>query len=211
MVMVLYGLLCSLGVEGGLMLGLTAAEVIAGYWNKRYQTNPKEPAHPPQKGYLFNRRMHHGQIGLLLMIPLFFRGISVPAAILTGIGIGLVKDDYADIREWFHFKKRDEYESKERSVSGHNNEGIVERRLNNSDLNSDNQDIDSRVNSHGENNDAMASEKPLLILLSKQISNLIKAELELTSDVKLQSRELQKQRIQLHYRFKRWKKQKSLN
>ena len=38
--MVLYGLLCSLGVEGGLILGLTAAEVIAGYWNKRNRTNP---------------------------------------------------------------------------------------------------------------------------------------------------------------------------
>jgi hypothetical protein len=211
MVMVLYGLLCSLGVEGGLLLGLTAAEVIAGYWNKRYQTNPKESAHPPQKVYLLNRRMHHGQIGLLLMLPLFFRGSSIPAAILTGIGIGLAKDDYADIREWFLFKKKDEHENKERSVSGHNNESVVKRRSNNSDLNSDNQDIDNRVNSHGENNETVTSEKPLLISLSKQISNLIKAELELTSDIKLQSRELQKQRIQLYYRFKRWKKQKSLN
>jgi hypothetical protein len=105
--MVLYGVLCGLGVEGGLILGLTAAEVIAGYWNKRNRTNPVgSPLPPPQKVYFFNRRMHHGQIGALLMLSLFFRGTSVPAAILTGLGIGLVKDDYADFKEWFLFKKK---------------------------------------------------------------------------------------------------------
>lgn len=105
--MVLFGLLCGLGVEGGIILGLTAAEVIAGYWNKRNRTNPGgSPPPPPQKVYFFNRRMHHGQIGALLMLSLFFRGTSVPAAILTGLGIGLVKDDYADFKEWFLFKKR---------------------------------------------------------------------------------------------------------
>jgi hypothetical protein len=210
MVMVLYGLLCSLGVEGGLILGLTAAEVIAGYWKKRYQTNPKEPAHPPKKVYLFNRRMHHGQIGLLLMLSLFFRGGSVPATILTGVGIGLVKDDYTDIREWFLFKKKDEHESKGRSVSGYNEEDVMEKQLNNGDLNSDNQDIYNRVISHCENNDVVTSEKPLPISLSEQISTLIKAELKLRSEIKLQSRDLQKQRIQLYYRFKKWKKRESL-
>jgi hypothetical protein len=70
--MVFYGLLCSLGVEGGLILGLTAAEVIAGYWNKRNRTNPGGSSSPsPQKVYFFNRRMHHGQIGALLMLSLF--------------------------------------------------------------------------------------------------------------------------------------------
>jgi hypothetical protein len=30
----------------------------------------------------------------------------ISAGILTGIGFGLVKDDHADIKEWFTFKKR---------------------------------------------------------------------------------------------------------
>ena len=120
--MVLYGLLCGLGVEGGLILGLTAAEVIAGYWNNRNRTNPgaSRPS-SPQKVYFFNRRMHHGQIGVLLMLSLFFRGTPVPAAILTGIGLGLVKDDYADFKEWFLFKKRDENENRQSSKFVHDN------------------------------------------------------------------------------------------
>ncbi|MGH9977784.1 MAG: hypothetical protein ACRD8Z_18405, partial [Nitrososphaeraceae archaeon] len=73
--MVLYGLLCGLGVEAGLILGLTAAEVIAGYWNNKNRTNSGgSPPFPPQKVYFFNRRMHHGLIGALLMLSLFFRG-----------------------------------------------------------------------------------------------------------------------------------------
>jgi hypothetical protein len=110
--MVLYGLLCGLGVKGGLVLCLTAAEIIAGYWNNRNRTN-SGGSYPfsPQKVYFFNRRIHHGQIGALLMLSLFFKGTSVPAAILTGIGIGLIKDDYADFKEWFLFKKRDKKRS----------------------------------------------------------------------------------------------------
>jgi len=52
--MVLYGLLCSLGVEGGLILGLTAAEVIAGYWNKRNRTNPGGTLLPRLKKCIFS-------------------------------------------------------------------------------------------------------------------------------------------------------------
>jgi hypothetical protein len=65
--------------------------------------------------------MHHGQIGVLLMLSLFFRGTPVPAAILTGIGLGLVKDDYADFKEWFLFKKRDENENRQSSKFVHDN------------------------------------------------------------------------------------------
>jgi hypothetical protein len=86
----------------------------------------------------------------------------------------------------------------------------MEKQLNNGDLNSDNQDIYNRVISYCENNDVVASEKPLPISLSEQISTLIKAELKLRSEIKLHSRDLQKQRIQLYYRFKKWKKQESL-
>ena len=88
----LYGLLCSLGIRGGLIIGTTTAELLTSCWHSRHNQLP------PPKVYFFNRRIHHGEIGALLGISaLFLRGTSSPtaaaAAILTGMGIGLVKDD----------------------------------------------------------------------------------------------------------------------
>ncbi len=38
--------------------------------------------------------------------PYFFGKLPVPAAsILAGLGAGLVRDDFADIKQWFRFKK----------------------------------------------------------------------------------------------------------
>jgi uncharacterized membrane protein len=103
--LVLLGFLCGIGIRGGLMLGVTAAEILMSYWNFRYRSS-----HPP-KVYAFNRRIHHAEIGALLALSSLFLRRSTPvasiAAILTGIGIGLVKDDRADIVEWFRLKKKD--------------------------------------------------------------------------------------------------------
>jgi hypothetical protein len=103
----LLGFLCALGIRGGLILGVTAAEILTSYWSSRYRsTSP----HPP-KIYAFNRRIHHGEIGTILALSsLFLRGATPAAsvaAIFTGIGIGLVKDDHADIKEWFRLKKKE--------------------------------------------------------------------------------------------------------
>ena len=197
--MVLYGLLCGLGVEGGLILGLTAAEVLASYWNNKNRTNPEgSPPSPPQKVYFFNRRMHHGQIGALLMLSLFFRGMPVPAAILAGLGIGLVKDDYADFKEWFLFKKKDENENEKSSKPDHDN-----------DYYSGNQVIEGCLhgeNIDGENIDITASNKPVLLSVYKKIVTVVEAQFESVSDIKSQSRELRRQRIRTYYRFKRWEK-----
>jgi hypothetical protein len=193
--MVLYGLLCGLGVEGGLILGLTAAEVIAGYWNNRNRTNlGRSSPSTPQKVYFFNRRMHHGQIGALLMLSLFFRGTSVPAAILTGLGIGLVKDDYADFKEWFLFKKRDENENRQSSKSEDDNDPY-----------SGNQEV---IESHLDNEsiNITASNKPHLSSMYEKIVTVIEGQFESVSDIKSQSRELRRQRIRTYYRFKRWEK-----
>jgi hypothetical protein len=99
--MIPYGLLCSLGIRGGVTLGITAADILISYWNSRYNVPPKV--------YVLNRRIHHGEIGTLLALSsLLLRGTSIPtatAAILAGIGIGLVKDDCGDIREWFKKRK----------------------------------------------------------------------------------------------------------
>jgi hypothetical protein len=103
----LFGFLCALGIRGGLILGITAAEILTSYWSSRYGSSS---AHPP-KIYAFNRRIHHGEIGTILALSsLFLRGATPAAsvaAIFTGIGIGLVKDDHADIMEWFRLKKKE--------------------------------------------------------------------------------------------------------
>lgn len=77
--------------------GLGIANVITYFWNS--QKNPG-------KVYISNRRVHHGEIGSLLGLSnLFKKSQPVPSGILSGLGEGLVKDDYADKDEWFTFKK----------------------------------------------------------------------------------------------------------
>ncbi len=111
--MMLYGLLCSLGIKGGLMIGTTAAEILTSYWHSRHNPSPKV--------YFFNRRIHHGEIGAVLgLFSLFLRGTSFPAAtaaaILTGMGIGLVKDDYLDIMDWFKLTKKKNVDQKQTRI-----------------------------------------------------------------------------------------------
>jgi hypothetical protein len=91
----------SIGMKGSLMLGLTVAEILTHYWNSKEN---------PPKIFFFGRRIHHGEIGALLTLSLLFsKRFSVPAAsILAGLGGGLLKDDFADIKEWFRFTKKSE-------------------------------------------------------------------------------------------------------
>jgi len=106
-IMVIYGLLCSLGIRGGLMLGFATAELLLSYWKSRYNESPSP------RVYIFGRRIHHGEIGTLLALSSLFFGrtsISMPATILTGIGLQLVMDDYADFSEWFRLKKKDAFQ-----------------------------------------------------------------------------------------------------
>ena len=136
--------------------------------------------------------MHHGQIGALLMLSLFFRGTPVPVAILTGLGIGLVKDDYADFKEWFLFKKKDQNENKRSFKPDHDN-----------DHDSVNQDvIEDRL--HGENIDIVASNKPFLLSMYEKIVTIIETQSESVNNMKSQSREMRRQRRSTYYRFKRW-------
>jgi hypothetical protein len=80
--------------------GLDIANIISYFWN--LQKNPG-------KVYISNRRIHHGEIGSLLGLSnLFKKSQSVVAGILSGLGEGLIKDDYADKDEWFTFKKKND-------------------------------------------------------------------------------------------------------
>jgi hypothetical protein len=126
------------------------------------------------------------------MLSLFFRGTPVPVAILTGLGIGLVKDDYADFKEWFLFKKKDLIE----------NEGSF-KPDNDNDHYSGNQDvIEDRL--HGENIDIATSNKPFLLSMYEKIVTIIETQSDSVSSMNSQSRELRRQRRSTYYRFKRW-------
>jgi hypothetical protein len=79
--------------------GLSIAKLLTSYWNSQQN---------PGKAYIFNRRVHHGEIGSLLGFSnLFKKSQPLPSGILSGLGEGLAKDDYGDEKEWFTFKKKD--------------------------------------------------------------------------------------------------------
>lgn len=79
--------------------GLSVAKLLTSYWNS--QRNPG-------KAYIFNRRIHHGEIGSLLGLSnLFKKSQPLPTGVLSGLGEGLAKDDYHDRKEWFTFKKKE--------------------------------------------------------------------------------------------------------
>ena len=79
--------------------GLSIAKLLTSYWNSQQN---------PGKAYIFNRRVHHGEIGSLLGFSnLFKKSQPLPSGILSGLGEGLAKDDYSDVKEWFTFKKKD--------------------------------------------------------------------------------------------------------
>ena len=62
----------------------------------------------PGKAYILNRRIHHGEIGILLELSyLFKKSRPATAGILSGIGEALSNDDIADKGEWFKFKKKE--------------------------------------------------------------------------------------------------------
>jgi hypothetical protein len=79
------------------IIGLAVSEITTYYWKKKH----------PYKIYFFDRRIHHGEIGLLLLCILSLGKISpVLCSFIIGCGLGLVKDDVHDKSEWFKFQKR---------------------------------------------------------------------------------------------------------
>ena len=198
--MVLFGLLCSLGIKGGLMLGVTAAEILTSYWNSK-----RNIAASP-KVYVFNRRVHHGEIGALLAVTsLFLRGTSIPAsttaAILTGIGIGLVKDDYLDIMEWFRLKKKDtDQEQKTTTAFPMHEREVVSRTVKEHD-NSDNESGTKPEERSSLISDAIITPDEdksvikhiILQPLQQRIRNLVDTYSEEMNQIELQIKESQKQ------------------
>jgi Tfp pilus assembly protein FimV len=87
----------NLDKEEPFQIGVTLAKLLTSSWNSQQN---------PSKVHIFNRRIHHGEIGILLGLSNLCTKYPIPAGILAGIGSGLVKDDHDDIKEWFTFKKK---------------------------------------------------------------------------------------------------------
>ncbi|HEU4483088.1 MAG TPA: hypothetical protein VFR65_08540 [Nitrososphaeraceae archaeon] len=80
------------------IVGLAVSEITIRYWKKKY----------PSKVYLFERRIHHGEIGVLLLLWIISMGKISPilSSFVIGCGLGLMKDDLQDKSKWFKFQKK---------------------------------------------------------------------------------------------------------
>ncbi len=88
--------------------GSTIGKIITDAWNSQKK---------PGKAYIFNRRVHHGEIGILLGLSnIFKRSRPDAAGVLSGLGEALSQDDIADKEEWFKFKKKTKENDSEISV-----------------------------------------------------------------------------------------------
>jgi hypothetical protein len=187
--LVLFGLLCGLGIRGGLVLGIAVAEILTSYWNSRYM-----PSHPP-KVYAFNRRIHHGEIGALLALSSLLLKRTTPAAsiaaIVTGIGLGLVNDDRADFMEWFRLKKKE----MERDQDKQNEEKAVLLQRQQVAAKKDRHDVEEKeMDIYTETNPSIKiPEKVNLEHMRKQIRNLINIQTQSVKEIDLQIRRSQKQ------------------
>jgi ferritin-like metal-binding protein YciE len=83
--------------------GSAIADILTSYWNSKEN---------PSKVYIFNRRVHHGAIGALLGLSALYKKQPMITGILSGLGAGLAKDDYNDVKEWFLFKKKEDEQVK---------------------------------------------------------------------------------------------------
>jgi hypothetical protein len=79
------------------IIGFAVSEIISYYWKKNKRS----------KVYFYDRRIHHGEIGVLLL-GLLFAGKILPvlSSFIVGMGLGLINDDQKDFKKWFKFKKK---------------------------------------------------------------------------------------------------------
>jgi ferritin-like metal-binding protein YciE len=84
-------------------IGSAISDILTSYWSSKQN---------PSKVYIFNRRVHHGAIGALLGLSALYKNQPMITGILSGLGAGLAKDDYNDVKDWFLFKKKGEEQIK---------------------------------------------------------------------------------------------------
>ena len=85
--------------DEALRTGSTIGKLLTNIWNS--QKNPG-------KAYVLKRRVHHGEVGILLGLSnLIKKSSPATAGVFSGLGEALAQDDIADKDEWFSFKKKD--------------------------------------------------------------------------------------------------------
>jgi hypothetical protein len=95
--------------DDALRAGSSIGKLITNIWNS--QKNPG-------KAYLLNRRVHHGEVGILLGLSnLIKKSRPATAGVFSGLGEALAQDDIADKKEWFSFKKKKDKINLETSTS----------------------------------------------------------------------------------------------
>ena len=86
--------------DDALRTGSSIGKLITNIWNS--QKNPG-------KAYILNRRVHHGEVGILLGLSnLIKKSRPATAGVMSGLGEALSQDDIADKNDWFSFKKKDD-------------------------------------------------------------------------------------------------------
>ena len=86
--------------DDALRAGSSIGKLITNIWNS--QKNPG-------KAYLLNRRVHHGEIGILLGLSnLIKKSRPATAGVFSGLGEALAQDDIGDKEEWFRLKKKED-------------------------------------------------------------------------------------------------------
>ena len=86
--------------DDALQTGSSIGKLITKIWNS--QKNPG-------KAYVLNRRVHHGEIGILLGLSnLIKKSRPATAGVFSGLGEVPAQDDIADKEEWFSIKKKED-------------------------------------------------------------------------------------------------------
>jgi hypothetical protein len=99
----------SVSYDDALRTGSSIGKLITNIWNS--QKNPG-------KAYVLNRRVHHGEIGILLGLSnLIKKSRPATAGVFSGLGEALAQDDIADKEDWFSFKKKEDKTNLETSTS----------------------------------------------------------------------------------------------
>ena len=100
--------------DDALRTGSSIGKLITNIWNS--QKNPG-------KAYVLKRRVHHGEVGVLLGLSnLIKKSRPATAGVFSGLGEALAQDDIADKDEWFSFKKKDNKANLETATEAKRNE-----------------------------------------------------------------------------------------
>lgn len=105
--------------DEALRTGSFIGKLLTNIWNS--QKNPG-------KAYLLNRRVHHGEVGILLALSnLIKKSRPATAGVFSGLGEALAQDDIADKEEWFSFKKKETKTNLEPSTEPERNNNEKEK------------------------------------------------------------------------------------